>query len=1342
MAPPEAALLFSGGNMTSIDSARTRAFGSRRARVRAAVAFVASAAIALTAVVGLSAPAAADEPVSTGATVTKTIRNAQATYLVGQDVTYDIQVQCSSLTVVCGPTTLTDQLDPNLKLIGITAPAGAGVPPLTVPTAQQVTDANNLLTIGIGNATTPFADGTTLTFTVVAKIISWPAATNGLIPNQAQVTALGTTRPSQVVTVPVTKPVKDWTLDKARYNNTTGAVPGESTTYQISVSTPKTSGWFDVSNVTIVDTLPADTDFISASLGGVYDSITHTVTWSVPFISGSVGFSPTVTIVYPVDTFGAAPLKTTATNHATATVTYPDGEQESLEDSVDEVFSSVVVNSDVSIYKSGPALAGPGENVQWTLNGLNSGTRTVSQLTVIDTLPVATLENLRLVLAGGSPAIATTFDFFDGTTWSGAVLHTPGAAELPIPAGTTAVRAVALNVAPGAGIRFSVAATVPADADKDIDLVNCATAQTSDSRIREMCVTTDVTDPKVVLLPTKWRGPDAGSVVPGQEFDWPIGFRMDSSTLIHTATLVDVLPAELEYVGVSDCFGATPATGYVYYNLQGAADCDHVNTVDVPTVTPVVTALPDGTTRVALPNQPMPEIAPYAQRDLVYGTAVRVRVKAGTAIGEVTNTLQVFTDEAQSTCSTNNTRPVDPWKAVASTDAADADADGDTTESGCTTTDVAIVAESVAIDATKWDKGMLENVAETTGLADEECPNWDGFTRFPCVAQTIPGGAIDYRMKLTNLGNVALTDYVVYDVLPHVGDKGVTEFLSEGQRGTQWTPELTGPVVVDAALTTAANAAPVVEYSLSSNPCRPELATGSEDANWQGTDCVDEWLTEAEVTDWTSVKSFRMTAFSPDSDDKWAPGADIVLAFPMKAPIDAEQSVKDPLDLSVAWNSIGQRVHRTTSEGDGSIIRLQANAPRKVGVIIPFTLPELVSVGDYTWWDHDRDGQQDANEPVAAGIPVVLYAADGVTKLDETITDENGFYSFINLTPSTAYVIEFGKPAGDAVSFTGQNQGADVSDSDADRATGRVLFTSPADGQNSAVTPDDPTIDAGYVQFNLVLEKKLESKAPFSRGQEVEYTLTVHNEGPSAALDSWTVTDLLPAGLEFVSMTGDAEWFTISGETATALQGLKADEEAPSLTVTARISESAVTGLSLKNVAYVTPSPADVTETNPLGPVPTTDTDTPTTPTDNDDEQKLTVTEKSTPTPTPTEEPTPTPTPTPTEEPTPTPTPTEEPTPEPTPTPTEEPTPEPTATPTPTVPPVDVDPTQSPTPTPTSSAPVITAPTPTPALPTGSLPNTGSAPPLALGVLALAVLITGGVLVIIARRRTPEETTR
>ena len=114
--------------------------------------------------------------------------------------------------------------------------------------------------------------------------------------------------------------------------------------------------------------------------------------------------------------------------------------------------------------------------MQWTLNGLNSGTRTVSQLTVIDTLPVATLENLRLVLAGGSPAIATTFDFFDGTTWSGAVLHTPGAAELPIPAGTTAVRAVALNVAPGAGIRFSVAATVPADADKDIDLVNCATA--------------------------------------------------------------------------------------------------------------------------------------------------------------------------------------------------------------------------------------------------------------------------------------------------------------------------------------------------------------------------------------------------------------------------------------------------------------------------------------------------------------------------------------------------------------------------------------------------------------------------------------------------------------------------------------------------------------------------------------------------------------------------------------------------------------------------------------------------------------------------------------------------
>ncbi len=115
---------------------------------------------------------------------------------------------------------------------------------------------------------------------------------------------------------------------------------------------------------------------------------------------------------------------------------------------------------------------------------------------------------------------------------------------------------------------------------------------------------------------------------------------------------------------------------------------------------------------------------------------------------------------------------------------------------------------------------------------------------------------------------------------------------------------------------------------------------------------------------------------------------------------------------------------------------------------------ELAGLGNYVWNDYNNDGIQDANEPGIPGITVILYAADGVTPLASAITDENGHYSFVNLTPDT-YIVGFSNiPAG--ANFSGQNQGADDAlDSDAD----------PASGKTGPITLDageyNPTIDAG-----------------------------------------------------------------------------------------------------------------------------------------------------------------------------------------------------------------------------------------------------------------------------------------
>ncbi len=266
----------------------------------------------------------------------------------------------------------------------------------------------------------------------------------------------------------------------------------------------------------------------------------------------------------------------------------------------------------------------------------------------------------------------------------------------------------------------------------------------------------------------------------------------------------------------------------------------------------------------------------------------------------------------------------------------------------------------------------------------------------------------------------------------------------------------------------------------------------------------------------------------------------------------------------------------------------------------PVPLPiELVSVGDYVWMDVDRDGQQDEGEAPVEGVTVNLYDAAG-NLVKTTTTDANGFYSFTDLLAGATYTIEFVPPAGS--SFTTADAGADATDSDADVVTGKVTFTAPATGTNSATSPDNPTIDAGLVSFNLTLTKTLTSASSVHLGDRVTFVLTPHNDGPADALAGWSVTEVLPAGLSLVSMSGSG--YTCAGATCVSADTMLAATDAPAITVVAT-----VTGKDLHNVAYVGPSPKDVPETTPLGNPPPAGTDTDKTPTDNDAQAVVTYLE-------------------------------------------------------------------------------------------------------------------------------------
>ena len=119
------------------------------------------------------------------------------------------------------------------------------------------------------------------------------------------------------------------------------------------------------------------------------------------------------------------------------------------------------------------------------------------------------------------------------------------------------------------------------------------------------------------------------------------------------------------------------------------------------------------------------------------------------------------------------------------------------------------------------------------------------------------------------------------------------------------------------------------------------------------------------------------------------------------------------------------------------------------------------SLGDYVWEDKNANGQQNIGEPIIAGVTVSLLDISGNQALDingapvsNTTTNSSGLYSFTNLKPGAEYVVKFETP----IDFipTASNIGSDLTDSDANIATGKSQTIILSSGENNQ------TIDAGY----------------------------------------------------------------------------------------------------------------------------------------------------------------------------------------------------------------------------------------------------------------------------------------
>ncbi|NEQ62542.1 MAG: hypothetical protein F6K53_36220, partial [Moorea sp. SIO4A1] len=370
-------------------------------------------------------------------------------------------------------------------------------------------------------------------------------------------------------------------------------------------------------------------------------------------------------------------------------------------------------------------------------------------------------------------------------------------------------------------------------------------------------------------------------------------------------------------------------------------------------------------------------------------------VEQGVSTGSLTNELFIMSNDSVFDCNNNNRR---------TQDTVDVDGDGITDETICRRTANVEIAGIATLDSQKVVQGEVDTSFSTSGT-------------------TVPGGQVDYQLTITNQGTVPMTNILVVDMLPAIGDTQVLN--TSTARGSQWRPNLAGPVTVAIPGVT-------VEYTTNSNPCRPNPSDG-QDLNWPS-GCVNDWSTTF-PSDPSAVTALRFNLGNLVLD----PLESVVLNWPMRAPAGA------PTNGEIAWNSFAFVSTRTDQSGAAATL-LPAEPP-KVGIVIQPPTPAII--GDLVWDDQNGNGIQDNSELGINGVRVELWQDGGdgqpgtsddsfygftLTAPDGTGND--GVYLFSNV-PAGDYFLKFIPP--DNLNLSPQDQGGDeTADSDADPNTGQT----------------------------------------------------------------------------------------------------------------------------------------------------------------------------------------------------------------------------------------------------------------------------------------------------------------
>ena len=158
-----------------------------------------------------------------------------------------------------------------------------------------------------------------------------------------------------------------------------------------------------------------------------------------------------------------------------------------------------------------------------------------------------------------------------------------------------------------------------------------------------------------------------------------------------------------------------------------------------------------------------------------------------------------------------------------------------------------------------------------------------------------------YGLTWSNVGSDTLQHPVIYDILPYVGDTGVSAAQATVDRGSQFAPTFDSTGSLPAGIT--------VYYSDSSNPCRPQVYASAPG-------CTSDWSTSPTG----SAADVKALEFIDNTGAMYLAGSSFSVSFKVDVPTGHD-------DL-VAWNSAATNADDFSSP---STVPLAAEPP-KVGL--------------------------------------------------------------------------------------------------------------------------------------------------------------------------------------------------------------------------------------------------------------------------------------------------------------------------------------------------------------------------------------------------------------------------